>query len=67
MYVYVKNINKHFAYLYMMRARYVNVSIPEDLAKKIDDYTKKSGEGYHSRAELVIEAIRLRLGILKKK
>ncbi len=41
-----------------MRARYVNVSIHEDLAKKIDDYIKSSKEGYRSRAEVVSDAVR---------
>jgi metal-responsive CopG/Arc/MetJ family transcriptional regulator len=41
-----------------MRARYVNVSIHEDLAKKIDEFIKKSKLGYRSRAEVVSEALR---------
>ena len=41
-----------------MRARYVNVSIPEELAKKIDEYIKKSKLGFRSRAEVVSEALR---------
>lgn len=41
-----------------MRARYVNVSIPEELAKKIDIYIEKSKLGYRSRAEVLIEAVR---------
>lgn len=45
-----------------MRARYVNVSIPEDLAKKIDEYIKNSKLGYRSRAEVVIEALRRLMG-----
>lgn len=45
-----------------MRAKYVNVSIPEELAKKIDEYIKKSKLGYRSRAELVGEAIRRLIG-----
>jgi len=50
-----------------MRVKYVNISITEDLAKKIDEYMSKSKEGYRSRAEFISEAIRLRLGIIKKK
>jgi len=50
-----------------MRARYVNISIHEDLAKKIDEFIEKSKEGYRSRAELISEAVRLRLGIAKIK
>jgi metal-responsive CopG/Arc/MetJ family transcriptional regulator len=42
----------------MSRARYVNVSIHEDLAKKIDEYMKKSKLGFRSRAEVVSEAVR---------
>lgn len=41
-----------------MRARYVNISIHEDLAKKIDEYIKKSKQGYRSRAEVVSDALR---------
>jgi len=50
-----------------MRVRYVNISITEELAKLIDEYMKKSKEGYRSRAELISEAIRLRIGIAKLK
>ena len=48
-----------------MRARYVNISVHEDLAKKIDEYIKKSKLGYRSRAEVVSEALR-RLFVGKK-
>lgn len=41
-----------------MRARYVNVSVPEELAKEIDKFIEKSKLGYRSRAEVVIEAVR---------
>jgi metal-responsive CopG/Arc/MetJ family transcriptional regulator len=41
-----------------MRARYVNVSIPEELAKKIDEYIEKSKMGYRSRAEVLVEGVR---------
>ncbi len=50
-----------------MRVRYVNISITEDLAKKIDDFIEKTNQGYRSRAEFISEAIRLRLGIAKLK
>jgi len=50
-----------------MRARYVNVSIPEDLAKKIDDFIKHVKSGYSSRAEFVREAVRVRMDISKNK
>ncbi len=45
-----------------MRAKYVNISIHEDLAKKIDEYIKKSKLGFRSRAEVVSEAVRRMLG-----
>lgn len=48
--------------LYKMRAKYVNVSIPEELAKEIDKFIEKSKYGYRSRAEVVIEAVRRLLG-----
>ncbi|MFH1326663.1 MAG: ribbon-helix-helix domain-containing protein [archaeon] len=48
-----------------MRAKYVNISIKEELAKKIDEHMKKSKAGYNSRAEFISEAVRLRLGIAK--
>jgi metal-responsive CopG/Arc/MetJ family transcriptional regulator len=41
-----------------MRAKYINVSIHEDLAKKIDEYMEKSKLGFRSRAEVVSEAVR---------
>ncbi len=45
-----------------MRAKYVNVSIHEDLAKKIDEYIKKSKLGFRSRAEVVSDAVRKLFG-----
>jgi len=48
-----------------MRQRYVNISITEDLGKKIDEFIKKSKIGYRSRAELISEAIRLRIGLIE--
>jgi len=41
-----------------MRARYVNISIHEDLARKIDHYMKESKLGFRSRAEVVSFALR---------
>ena len=70
MYRCVKSINKDFVYLYVkgnMRVKYVNISITEELAKKIDEHIEKSKEGYRSRAEFLSESIRLRLGIAKLK
>ncbi len=49
----------------IMRARYVNISIHEDLAKKIDEFIEESKLGYRSRAEVVSEALRKLMG--KKK
>ena len=48
--------------MYKMRARYVNISVHEDLAKKIDEHIKKSNLGYRSRAEVVSEALRRLFG-----
>ena len=50
-----------------MRARYVNISITEELANRIDEFMEEKKEGYRSRAEFISEAIRLRLGITKSK
>lgn len=47
-----------------MRAKYVNVSIHEELAKKIDEHIKNSKLGYRSRAEVVSDAVRR---LIKKK
>jgi metal-responsive CopG/Arc/MetJ family transcriptional regulator len=44
--------------MHKMRARYINISVHEDIAKKIDEYIKKSKLGYRSRAEVVSEALR---------
>ncbi len=41
-----------------MRARYINISIHEDLAKKVDKYIQESKLGFTSRAEVVREALR---------
>ena len=50
-----------------MRARYVNISITEELAKDIDKFIESGEGGYRSRAELISEATRLRIGIAKLK
>jgi len=50
-----------------LRAKYVNVSIHEDLAVKIDEFIEKSGLGYRSRAEVVSDAVRRILGEKLKK
>lgn len=41
-----------------MRAKYINVSVHENLAKEIDRYIKNSKLGYRSRAEVVSDAVR---------
>ncbi len=41
-----------------MRARCVNVSVPEELAKEIDKFIEKSKYGYRSRTEVVVETAR---------
>lgn len=45
----------------MVRAKYTNVAIPEDLAKEIDKFIKKNKLGFRSRAEFTMEAIRNKL------
>lgn len=50
-----------------MRAKYVNISIPEELAKEIDIYIKKTKRGYRSRAEFLSDCVRRTLdGVTKK-
>ncbi len=56
-----KLIYKTIVHLYTMRKKYTNIAIPEELAKYIDDYVKKSKLGFRSRAEFAIEAIRQKL------
>ncbi|MBT4174858.1 hypothetical protein HOE07_04230 [archaeon] len=46
----------------MMRAKYVNISVHEDIAKKIDKYMKNSKLGFRSRAEVVSHAVRVLIG-----
>ena len=41
-----------------MRAKYVNISIREDLAKQVDKLIKKSKLGFPSRASLVSYLLR---------
>ena len=41
-----------------MRAKYVNISITEELAKKVDRFMDETKMGYRSRAEFMSEAIR---------
>lgn len=50
----------------MPRKHYLNVSIPEDLAKEIDEIVKKSKLNYESRAGVVIEAVREKIYKEKK-
>lgn len=56
-----KELYKIIGHLYMMRKKYTNVAIPEELAKEIDSFIKKSKLGFRSRAEFTIEAIRNKL------
>ena len=44
-----------------MPKRYVNVKLPEELAKEIDKLVEKTVYGYRSRAEFIAEAVRERL------
>lgn len=48
-----------------MRSKYHNVSLHEDLIKKIDELIKKGKLGYRSRAEVVSEAVRKLLKEIK--
>lgn len=41
--------------------RYANISIPRELALRIDHLVKSGSLGYRSRSEFAVEAIRLRL------
>lgn len=52
-----KNLTKERANT-RMRARYVNISIHEELAKQIDEYIRNSKLGFRSRAEVVSDAVR---------
>ena len=47
-----------------MRAKYVNISVHEDLADEIDKFMKSSKMGFRSRAEVVSHAVRV---LLEKK
>ena len=44
---------------------YVTVRIPKELAKEIDEIISSSTLGYRSRAELVNDAVRLRIELLR--
>ncbi len=50
-----------------MRAKYVNISVTEDLAKLIDNIIEKSNRGYRSRAEFVSEAVREKIEKINRK
>jgi metal-responsive CopG/Arc/MetJ family transcriptional regulator len=45
----------------MPRKGWVNVAIPEDLAKIIDEVIEVKKYGYRSRQDFVIDAVRRRL------
>ena len=49
-----------------MVKRYVNVKVPEELAKEIDDLVGKSVLGYRTRSEFIMEAIREKLAAVKR-
>ena len=40
---------------------YVNVSLPEELARYIEDVIKSGKYGYRTRSEFVVDAVRRRL------
>ncbi len=44
-----------------VRASWVNLSIPKQLADVIDEAVKSGKLGYRSRADFVIDAVRIRL------
>lgn len=50
----------------MVRSKYTNIAVPEELAKEIDKFIKKLNLGYRSRAEFAIEAIREKIRDLIK-
>ena len=45
---------------------YINISIPKELIKKVDNLIEKGEYGYTSRAEFIKEAIREKLKSLGK-
>jgi metal-responsive CopG/Arc/MetJ family transcriptional regulator len=47
------------------RSKYSNISIHEDLIKKIDDFMENSKEGFTSRAEVISYALRVALKVKK--
>jgi metal-responsive CopG/Arc/MetJ family transcriptional regulator len=42
----------------MAQKRYVSISIPEDLANRVDEILKEGDWGFRTRAEIVNEALR---------
>ena len=40
-------------------SKYVDIKIPEDHARKIDNFIKTSENGFRSRAEFIVYLIRL--------
>jgi len=54
-------------YVYCMaRKRYINIGVPEELTKLVDEIWKPSRKGFRSRAEFVIEAIREKINREKR-
>jgi len=45
---------------------YVNVKVPEELAREIDKLVDRKVLGYRSRAEFIIEAIREKLSSVQR-
>ena len=50
----------------MTRKIYVNVGLPKELIKLIDETVKSSKKGFRSRAEFVIEGVREKIDKEKK-
>lgn len=44
-----------------MRKKYINIPLPDELAKQIDELIKKSELGYKTKSEFIKEAVRERL------
>lgn len=43
-----------------MRRRYTNIAVPVEVAEQIDRYIKDPSLGYTSRAQFVLEALRVK-------
>lgn len=49
----------------MVRKKYVSISIPQELAHRVDEILAEGDWGYRSRAEIINEALREYLMRLK--